>query len=463
MNILFASWEMDPLLKRGGLGDVASALPAALTGLGVDIRVVIPFYKAVKLHKARKVCVGNIHVMYGGKRESVEIFHIRHPESSVSVYLLRNATYLNIPKPPDTFPFFDLAIIQMVKSGILDWKIEIIHCNDHHAGFLPLLLKAEKLQIKTIITLHNLLYQGVVPIETIEKMGYPGLIPKVRKWEDGDQFCRMLAEGIIHADIVTTVSPTYAKEITTAKFGMGFEEILRGKEGRLVGILNGIQNRWKNTRYVKKPEVSGWEETKRKNKLFLQRKLKLKVASTIPVLAFIGRIVPDQKGVDILYEMLQGTDKFTYEVIILGSGNNQWENKFQWFSTFYPKSIATRLVFDDALAHEIYAGADFILTPSRFEPCGLIQMIAMEFGTLPIAHKTGGLADSIDDGVNGFLFENYSAKSLENAVEKALAVWKNHTRTYEKMVENALKTDFSWVKSAGKYRELYEKLLSGAL
>lgn len=463
MNILFASWEMDPLIKRGGLGDVASALPAALNGMGVDVRVVIPFYKAVKLHKARKVCVGNIHVMYGGRRESVEIFHIRHPESSVPVYLLKNATYLDIPKAPDTFPFFNLAIIRILKNRVLDWQLDILHCNDHHTGFLPLLLKEEKLPIKSMITLHNLLYQGAVPLTVFEKMGYPQLMSKIKRWEDADGTCRMLAEGIIHADVITTVSPTYAKEITTAKFGMGVEEILRGKEARLVGILNGIQNHWKNTRYVKKPEVSRWEETKRKNKLFLQRKLKLKASSTIPVLAFIGRIVPDQKGVDILYEMLQGRDKFPYEVIILGSGNNAWENKFQWLSTFYPKSIATRLVFDDVLAHQIYAGADFILIPSRFEPCGLIQMIAMEFGALPIAHKTGGLADSIDDGVNGFLFENYSAKSLENAVDKALDIWKNRPKTYGKMVENALQTNFSWVRSAGKYRELYEKLLSGAL
>ncbi|MBI2616633.1 glycogen synthase [Candidatus Gottesmanbacteria bacterium] len=461
MNVLFVSWEMDPFLKRGGLGDVASSLPAALSTLGVEVRVIMPYYKAIKLHQSRKTKIGNLTLAYDRKKERIEIFTIRHPTSAISVYLLQNSTFFDVPKPPDTFPFFNSVIISIIKQKILDWRPDIIHCNDHHTGLIPLLLKEEKIPMKTLLTIHNLLYQGSIPLGVFTKMGYPHLSSKVSKWEGSSETSRMLAEGIIHTDIVTTVSPTYAREITTTEYGMGLDEILRGKEGRLFGILNGIQNHWKNNRYVKIPTLPDWEEVKRKNKLFLQRKLKLKVGNAIPLLAFIGRFDPNQKGIEILYEMLQGSNRDDYQMIVLGSGNIQWVDRFQWLSTFYPKTIATRLTFDTILAHQIYGGADFILIPSRFEPCGLIQMSAMEFGALPIAHKTGGLADSIRDGFNGFLFENYSAKSLENTVSKAINIWKNHRKSYETMVQNALQTDFSWEKSAGKYRELYEKLLSG--
>ena len=282
----------------------------------------------------------------------------------------------------------------------------------------------------------------------------------------------------MHADIITTVSPTYAKEILTEEFGYGLHEILRGREGRIYGILNGIDIDWRHTtrdpavRYPYGPteklingkiQYYGWKQGKRLDKEFLQKKLGLKVGNNIPMFCFIGRLSEEQKGLDILHRMLRRIDQTKFQFIMLGSGEKNWEERYQWFSTFYPKYISCNFRFDDTLAHQIYAASDFIVIPSKYEPCGLIQMIAMLFGTIPIAHKTGGLKDSIKEGYNGFIFSTYSSESLEEKVLKAINMWKNDRPTYETMVKNALTTDFSWSKHAKDYLSLYKKLLENGL
>jgi starch synthase len=193
----------------------------------------------------------------------------------------------------------------------------------------------------------------------------------------------------------------------------------------------------------------------------LQRKLGLKIDESIPLLAFIGRFDPKQKGIDILHKMLRTIDLRPYEFVILGKGDLEWEERFQWLDTFYPKNVACEFVFDDIFAHQMYAGSDFIVIPSRFEPCGLIQMIAMSYGTLPIAHRTGGLIDSIKNERNGFLFNSYSAETLRETVEKAVDIFRHEKGKYHEMVENALSSDFSWDKSAKEYLRLYAKLIIG--
>ena len=277
----------------------------------------------------------------------------------------------------------------------------------------------------------------------------------------------------MHADIITTVSPTYAKEILTEEFGAGLNEYLVGMEGRIFGILNGIDIDFSHTTHnaaVKYPyspseeQINGeikyydWEEGKRLNKRFLQKKLGLKVKNDIPMLCFIGRIDANQKGLDVFHTMLRRIDQSEFQIVILGSGDPDWEERYKWLSTFYPKNISCNFLFDDKLAHQIYAASDFILIPSRYEPCGLIQMIAMLFGTIPIAHSTGGLKDSIKDGYNGFLFSKYNSEALENRVNKAVEIWKNDRTTFEKIVQHAFTTDFSWDKSAEKYLALYERI-----
>lgn len=476
MNVLFASWELDPFFKMGGLGDVARSLPAALKEIGVDIRVILPYYKVVKMGKNKKVLKGTFHVLYAGKSETVEVWETTPSYTRVPCYFLKNSRYLDRVVSMDTWGFFDKAVVECIKHSIFSPAPDIVHINDLHCGLIPLLIKLEALPIKTLLTIHNLAYQGTSSIQIIKNIGIDPVECKAILWEIKNSQINFLLEGIVHSDIVTTVSPSYAKEILTEEFGSGLNEVLRGKEGRIFGILNGIDINWRyimtdravKYRYglaVKKPvdasvQYFDWKEGKRRNKALLQKKLGLKVSNDIPMLCFIGRFDSKQKGLDILHSMLRRIDPTTFQCVILGNGEVNWEERFRWLSTFYPKNISCTFRYDETLAHQIYAASDFILIPSRYEPCGLIQMIAMLFGTIPIAHKTGGLKDSIKNGYNGFLFSEYNSEVMEKAVIKAISVWKHDRSTFEKIVINALTTDFSWTKSAKEYLLLYEKLLS---
>ena len=478
MNVLFVVWENDPFFKLGGLGDIARSLPGALKTQNVDIRVIIPYYKVVKMGRNKKTKIGEYNFLYAGKNAKVEVWESQNPYTKVVAYFLKNKKYLDVVSLIETWGFFDKAVVELIKSKILDWVPDILHINDCHTGLIPLLVKQEKLPIKTMLTIHNLAFQGKVPIDIVKKMGIDPRFCRALQWEIKSRQINFLQEAIIHADIITTVSPTYAKEILTEELGYGLHEILRGKEGLIYGILNGIDIDWRHTarsRAIKYPygpkekrvdgriEYYDWREGKALDKEFLQKKLGIKVGKDIPMLCFIGRLSEAQKGLEILHRMLRRVDQTKFQFVILGTGEKEWEERFAWLSTFYPKYISCNFKFDDTLAHQIYAASDFIVIPSRYEPCGLIQMIAMLFGTIPIAHKTGGLKDSIKEGYNGFLFSAYSSEALEKTVIKAINMWKNKRSTYEKMVENALTTDFSWNKHAKEYLVLYEKLLENDL
>ena len=477
MNVLFTVWEHDPFFKFGGLGDIARSLPGALKTLDVDIRVMIPYYKVVKMGRNKKTKIGVCEFLFGGKKVKAEVWETIHPYTRVASYFLKNKKYLDKVIPMETWGFFDKAVVEIVKSNILNWKPDIIHVNDQHCGLIPLLVKNEKLPIKIMLTIHNLAYQGKASVDIVKKMGLDPTLCKTLRWEIKSRQINFLLEAIVHADVITTVSPTYAKEILTEEFGYGLNEILKGREGYIHGILNGIDIDWRHTtrdpavkfpygpsekRVDGKIQYYDWKQGKSLDKEFLQKKLKLKVTKDIPMFCFIGRLSEEQKGLDILHRMLRRIDQTKFQFVILGSGEKNWEERYQWLSTFYPKYISCNFRFDDNLAHQIYAASDFIVIPSKYEPCGLIQMIAMLFGTIPIAHKTGGLKDSIKDGYNGFLFSAYSSGDLEKKVIKAANMWKNDKPAYVTMVQNALKTDFSWNKSAQEYISLYDKLVRSA-
>ncbi|MBI2601284.1 glycogen synthase [Candidatus Daviesbacteria bacterium] len=475
MKVLFVVWENDPFFKLGGLGDVARSLPGALETLGADIRVIIPFYKVVKMGRNKKTKIGEYSFSYGGKVSRVEIWQAQNPYTKVIGYFLKNSKYLGVVLPIETWGFFNKAVVELIKSGILNWTPDIIHTNDFHGGLIPLLIKQEKLPIRTMLTIHNLAFQGKAPVSIIQRMGIDPTLCRILPWEIKSRQINFLQEGIIHANIITTVSPTYAKEILTEEFGYGLHEILRAKEGLIYGILNGIDIDWRHTsrnpavkfpygpkekRIGEKIEYYDWREGKTLDKEFLQKKLGLRVGKDIPMLCFTGRLSEAQKGLDILHRMLRRIDKTRFQFVVLGTGEKEWEERFKWLSTFYPKYISCNFKFDDTLAHQVYAASDFIVVPSRYEPCGLIQMIAMLFGTIPIAHKTGGLKDSIREGYNGFLFSDYSSEALERKVVKAVTMWETQKTTYEIMVKHTLATDFSWKKNAKEYLMLYEKLLT---
>ena len=480
MKVLFLTWELDPFIKLGGLGDVSRSLPTALSQQGIDIRIAIPYYTVLKLGRNKRVRLKKIKVKYADKLESVEIFRVFLPGGKVPVYLIKNPTYLAISDRTNSYAFFDKAILEVIKQNALSWEPEIVHCNDHHTGLVPLLIRENHLPIKTILTIHNLSYQGSIGLDALLKMGIDVSKCPALGWEIKSKRVNFLMEGIIHADVVTTVSPTYAREIMKEEFGMGLDEILRAKEGRVFGILNGINkdfNQPKNTKGIRyaysgsardiKQDTSSkllsWKEGKKLNKLFLQKKLGLKVSESIPLLSFVGRFDPHQKGIEIIHKMMRRVDGVGFQLVILGSGNVEWEERYLWLSTFYPKNISCTFAFDQHLADQIYASSDFILIPSQFEPCGLVQMMAMAFGTIPIAHKTGGLADSIVNDINGFLFDSYSSEVLERTVKKAIDIWFNDKNRYRLMVEAAFATDFSWDKSAGQYIDLYNKLINNTL
>ena len=269
------------------------------------------------------------------------------------------------------------------------------------------------------------------------------------------------------------MSPTYAKEIFTEEYGCGLDEIIRNEGQKISGILNGIDYdsrdpiKDKNINFhygVEKPvalypyKIHSPAEGKWLNKKFLQDKLGFDISSEIPLIGFIGRFESKQKGLDIMHKMIRRINLEKYQFIILGQGEVEWEDQFLWLASFYKKNVSYISIFDKKIATQIYAGADFLLVPSKFEPCGLIQMIAMRYGTLPIARSTGGLKDSIIDGVDGFLFKKYSSFDLEIKIKKAVEIWKNDKNKINNMIFNAMKKDFTWDKSAKEYIKLYNKL-----
>lgn len=464
MNVLFVVWELVPFFQVGGLGDVAKSLPKNLHRQGVNIRVILPFYKALKLHRLQKKEVKKFTVIYDGKKQKVTIFQIHFLDENIPVYILKNEKWLDIPSR-DTFSFYNLCVYEILKNNYLSWVPDIVHCHDHHTGLIPLLIKHNSLKFKTLLTIHNLNHQGKYSLDVIKRTGLDHSKCRVIQWETKKKQVNFLLEGIIHADLVNAVSPSYAKEIFTEEYGCGLDEIIRNEGQKISGILNGIDydsrdpNKDKNINFnygVNQSPIEG----KHLNKKFLQEKLGFAVSDEVPLIGFIGRFESKQKGLDIMHKMIRRVNLQKFQFVILGQGEVEWEDQFLWLASFYKKNVAYISVFDKKIASQIYAAADFLLVPSKFEPCGLIQMIAMRYGTLPIARATGGLKDSIIDGVDGFLFKKYSSFDLETVMKRAVGIWKNDKNKINEMILSAMKKDFTWDKSAREYIKLYNKLCS---
>lgn len=472
MRVLFAVWELAPFFQVGGLGDVAKSLPKALSQCDIDIRVVLPFYKAFKLRGQRRKLMKRMSVKFDDRDYAVNIYRVSFVNSKVPVYLLENEEFLSIPSK-NTFAFFDLAVITAIKNNDFDWQPEIIHCNDHHTGFIPFLVRHNDMPIKTLFTIHNLQHKGETDIETVEMMGIEPSKCRLLQWEIKKMRVNFLLEGLVHSDYINAVSPTYAKEILTEEYGAGLDEILIEMKDKLYGILNGIDYESRNPEKDKnltyryslsrnkhdRDEIYPYLEGKRLNKAFLQDKLGFEVTDKKPLIGFIGRLDGGQKGLEIIHKMLRRIDLSRYQFVFLGTGEKDWEERFNWLFSFYPKSIYCAFEFDKRLASQIYAGSDFLIIPSKFEPCGLIQMIAMRYGTIPVARATGGLKDSIIDGRDGYLFKKYTSYDLEKTLMHAVSVWEEDKTRHFEMIKNAMEKDFSWEQSAKKYIALYRKLI----
>ncbi|MFH0863527.1 MAG: glycogen/starch synthase [Candidatus Gottesmanbacteria bacterium] len=479
MKILYCASEVSPIIKVGGLGDVAGSLPKALADLGVEISVIVPKYEEVKKLDIKIWKLGEINIDFANKKEKVIVWETKLPGSNVSVYLIENDTHLSkdghqafrgTEEEIERFAFFSKSIATILNSpfAIQNFSPDLLHLNDWHTSLIPLLLECQKKNIPSLLTIHNLSYQGLGGVEILKKLGISADTCQVLKWDAVNKDIDILMEGIIHADYINAVSPTYAKEIMTREFGEGIEDILKGKEGRATGILNGIDmDTWnpekdKNIKF--QYSSSNFEPGKSINKKELQNELGLEVNENIPVIAYIGRIEPKQKGLDIIYEAIEELFKnemkaVELQFVLLGTGDKDWEEKFSALSSQLPANIKFINRFDEKLAHQIYAGADIMLVPSKFEPCGLPQMIAMRYGALPLVRKVGGLADTVRDNFNGFVFKDYSGQVLMEKIAEALKLWGNKEKRAE-MIERAMKTDFSWDKSAKEYLELYKKILT---
>jgi len=481
MKILFASSEAHPLIKTGGLADVAGSLPRAIRHLHHDIRVIIPAYQLV-LKQAEKFTLV-AHLDLEGVRQPVRIFCGRLPGSTVTIYLVDSPEHFDRPGNPYTmkqgavwpdnaerFTTFCRAIEALsLDTAGLDWQPDIIHCNDWQTALVPPLLDRHAARPATIFTIHNLAYQGLFDWKVFKKLKLPANFWSMEAMEFHNQFS-FIKGGLVFADWITTVSPTYAKEIQTSKYGYGLEGLISYRKDDLTGIVNGVDySVWNPGRDILIPvQFTARSLThKIENKQALQEHFKLPVDKTIPVFAVISRLV-EQKGIDLILKIVPELVKQKAQLIVLGSGDSKLETGIRDAVKKYPKQVAAHIGYDEALSHHIEAGADMFLMPSRFEPCGLNQIYSQRYGTVPIVRNTGGLADTVTDTTTdtlesktatGFSFNKAKATALLKAAERALGYYRQPA-IWQQIVCTGMKQDFSWKRSAQLYIELYETVLT---
>lgn len=475
-KILFASSETHPLIKTGGLADVAGSLPIALSELGQDIRVIMPNYQSIKnCEPGRYLCTVRVNNC------DVNLLETRLPDSEVIVWLVDYPPFFNFPGNPyndetgkpwpdigDRFALFCRIIVEVAMNrAYLDWKPDVVHCNDWQTGLAPALLSLEEHKPASIFTIHNMAYQGVFPSSTYTLLNLPGQL-----WNpDGLEYHGMLSfikGGLVFADRITTVSPTYAQEIQKPEFGYGLEGLLAFRHNQLSGIINGIDTTAWNPAIDPNIDHNYSVKTlgdKQKNKTALQARLGLPVDPDTPLFALIGRLV-DQKGIDLVLSCLPDMTTLPLQFTLLGSGDKSIELKLQDFARLYPEKFAITIGYDEHLAHQIEAGADIFLMPSRFEPCGLNQMYSQRYGTLPIVRKTGGLADTVVDSLpesmnngtaSGFVFNDAVSAALIETIKRSLVLFADKP-AWRKIQRNAMSKDFSWLNSANQYLTLYHEI-----
>lgn len=471
LNILIAGYEVAPFYKRGGLGDVLGSLPIALNTLRINTRVVMPYYNSIKKKFPQKK-IASFPVVFDKKEEEVIILKGNLPNSNVPIYFLGNPKLIGVinlrKKDIEDFVFFDLAV-----AGLINWLEDqgsfipdLVHCNDWHTALIPLLLqKRMKSKIKTLLTIHNLGYQGRGSFSALDQAGIEDEDLKILKRSRPITKLNALGEGILHANKISTVSSRYAKEISQIRKRTQIYRYFRLRErmlsrsDKLIGILNGtdtkIWNPQEDKFIPKQYGITDVSMGKKKNKEILLDELSLTLNK--PTFAFIGRMAT-QKGIDLILKTAEELVGLGINLILLGSGLKTLEQKVQTVSQKYSNVIKAELIFTEEMAHKLYAAADFLLMPSNYEPCGLVQMIGMRYGTIPIATRTGGLMDTIDDGRTGFLFQKGSSHDQITTIKKALRAYKDPEK-FEKMRKEAMKEDFSWDKSATLYKKLYESIL----
>jgi starch synthase len=479
LKILYASAEVAPFAKVGGLADVAGALPKALKALRHDIRVVMPGYAMVEKDPryAVKRVIDRMAVPLGGGVVRQGYVSETRIGKDLPVYLIGSRDFYRdavesgkiYGQGCDAYIYFARAIFELIRNLHPSWRPDIIHGNDWHMGFIPVYLAAhEKVaaefgDVASAFTVHNLSYQGEFDYDVLARADLAGSLFAFDKMEAYGRV-NFLKSGVVFADVVNTVSETYAKEIQTAEYGAGLEGLLEyvDGQGRLYGIVNGIDYDVFNP--ATDPNLAANYDAadprgKAKCKVALQREFKLPADARAPLIGVVSRLA-DQKGLDLIKKIMGRLVKENMQFVLLGTGDPRYERYFTKLSAQLPTRIAARIGFDVKLAQRIYAGADLFLMPSRFEPCGLGQMIALRYGTVPIVRKTGGLADTVRDFSprtgkgNGFVFGPYKPDRLIAAMRKAIATFRDQ-EAWRTLVGNAMSGDYSWRNSAVGYVSMY--------
>ncbi len=472
MKVLYVASEALPFMASGGLGDVAGSLPAALRKRLIGCRVVMPLYDSIKQeYKDKMKFITSISVPVSWRRQYCGIFEAKY--NGVIYYFLDNQYYFKREgiyghyDDAERFAFFSRAVLEIIPQ--LDWKPDIIHCNDWQSALVPVYYSTMYAQapgyenIKTVFTIHNIQYQGTYGMELIpEVLGIPAEATSVVEFGGDVNFMKGAIES---ANKVTTVSPSYANEILDPWYSHGLDTILNERSWKLSGILNGIDTELYNPETDKDIFFNYSAEdfkNKAKNKQKLQELMGLPQKKDTPLIGMVSRLV-SHKGLDlvkgVMEELIQTTD---VQFVILGSGDWQYEEFFKEMAARYPEQVAIKLGFIPSLSKKIYAGTDMFLMPSKSEPCGLSQMIALRYGSIPIVRETGGLRDSIHDSQdgegNGFTFANYNAHEMLYTIRRAVEGYQNK-KGWQILVKRAMECDNSWGKSANEYIKLYKALL----
>ncbi len=455
MRVAFVASEAIPYAKTGGLADVVGTLPVHLKNLGIRTSLFLPKYKGINgtLVDQLHIDLSNrytVHIYTDG-----DAYFIDYPE-----FFERDGLYGtqegDFPDNCERYTLFCKAVAELIKRDCYD----IVHCHDWQTGLISLYLKLANAPAKSVFTIHNLGYQGIFAQEKFSILG----LDKQYFNPEGIEFygkVNFLKAGILYSDVVTTVSETYAKEIQTPELGFKLDGVLRKRKSELIGILNGIDySLWNpvfdDLIYQKYDDFEG----KQRNKIALTKASHLDPQR--PLIGMVSRIA-DQKGFDILFKIFDDMMLIGYNFILLGFGEEDYHQKLEKYESVYPGRASINIKFDNKLAHRIYAGSDFFLMPSRYEPCGLGQLISLKYGTVPIVRSTGGLADTVQEfdlstkRGNGFLFERYVGQDLLNALLRGHETF-YHRDLFRTLSENCMKYDFSWEASAKKYRQLYKSI-----
>lgn len=486
IQVLFLSSEVEPFAKTGGLADVSGALPHTIYNLGLEVRIMLPRYGSIKNSPSKlhdMIRLQGIDVPVGDKifKANVKSSFILGTLTKVQVYLLDNADLFGrqgLYVHPDSkkayadndvrYIFFCRGVLEMLKK--MGWQPDIIHCNDWHTALVPAYLKTlykdDKFfkKTKSVLTIHNLAFQGEFPKTSFAKTHLP---PEIEEDVLHNGKTNFLKAGLLYADVITAVSVKYAEEIrTTEEYGCGLQEVVEKRKRHLVGITNGIDvEQWNPETDQLIPQQYSLKklELKIDNKKALLARMKLPFSETTPVIGIVSRL-SGQKGFDLIGEILGKLAKLNAQFVVLGVGEKKYHTLLEKAAKKYPDKFGVALRFDQELAHLIEAGSDMFLMPSRYEPCGLNQLYSMKYGTVPIVRATGGLAETVEQinsalgSGTGFKFEKYDSKELLAAVQRAIQLFADQT-AWRKIQRNGMIKDFSWEVSAKKYINLYQKLL----